>query len=95
MGNFCDCCGVRAKGPEGLPEYGSGGSAKCGFALARNDRARMEDAIAIHKDVGGYTCAAVFDGHGGDKAAKLGQGSAPTEAGSPSSAYDRQGEGHY
>ena len=71
MGNFCDCCGVRAKGPEGLPEYGSGGSAKCGFALARNDRARMEDAIAIHKDVGGYTCAAVFDGHGGDKAAKL------------------------
>ena len=44
MGNFCDCCGVRAKGPEGLPEYGSGGSAKCGFALARNDRARMEDA---------------------------------------------------
>ena len=33
----------------------------------------MEDAVAIHKDVGGYKCAAVFDGHGGDKAAKLAQ----------------------
>ena len=73
MGNFCDCCGVRDKGPQGLPEYGSGGTSKCGFALAKHDRARMEDAVAIHNDVGGYKCAAVFDGHGGDKAAKLAQ----------------------
>ena len=73
MGNFCDCCGVRDKRPQGLPEYGSGGTSECGFALAKHDRARMEDAVAIHNDVGGYKCAAVFDGHGGDKAAKLAQ----------------------
>ncbi|CAE7710575.1 unnamed protein product [Symbiodinium necroappetens] len=73
MGNYCDCCGVRAKGPEGLPQYGSGGTAEYGFALAKHDRARMEDAVAVHNDVAGHTCVAVFDGHGGDKAAKLAQ----------------------
>ncbi|CAE7230931.1 PPM1L, partial [Symbiodinium sp. CCMP2456] len=31
----------------------------------------MEDAVAVHSDVAGHTCVAVFDGHGGDKAAKL------------------------
>ncbi|CAE7037320.1 unnamed protein product [Symbiodinium sp. CCMP2456] len=73
MGNYCDCCGVRAKGPEGLPQYGSGGTAEYGFAVAKHDRAKMEDAVAVHSDVAGHTCVAVFDGHGGDKAAKLAQ----------------------
>ena len=73
MGNFCDCCGVRNKEVSGLPEYGSGGNNDYGFAFARHDRARMEDAVAIDESIAGHKCFAVFDGHGGDMAAKLAQ----------------------
>ena len=74
MGNLCECCcGVRDKGPTGLPPCGSGGNAEHGYAVAINDRATMEDAIAIQENVAGHTCLAVFDGHGGDTAARLAQ----------------------
>ena len=73
MGNLCDCCGVRDKERIGLPEYGSGGNSQYGFALAKNDRARMEDAVAMEENVAGHKCLAVFDGHGGDKAARRAQ----------------------
>ena len=81
MGNTCGCCGAREKGPEkrpetgpaALPEDASGGAKDYGFALAKNDRKRMEDAVAVNEDVAGYKLFAVFDGHGGDKATKLAQ----------------------
>ena len=44
-----------------------------GFAFARHDRARTEDAVAIDESIAGHKCFAVFDGHGGDMAAKLAQ----------------------
>ena len=73
VGSLCDCCGVRDKEQIGLPEYGSGGNSQYGFALAKNDRARMEDAVAMEENVAGHKCLAVFDGHGGDKAARRAQ----------------------
>ena len=79
MGNLCECCGIRDKGPTGLPPCGSGGNAKHGFAVAINDRPTMEDAIVIQENVGGYTCLAVFDGHGGDTAARLAQSYVPKQ----------------
>ncbi|CAE7899283.1 unnamed protein product [Symbiodinium sp. KB8] len=79
MGNLCECCGSRDKGPTGLPPCGSGGNAEHGYALAINDRATMEDAVAIQENVAGYTCLAVFDGHGGDKAATLAQSHLPKQ----------------
>ena len=80
MGNACGCCGAREKGPEkgpagplALPEDASGGAEDYGFALAKNDRQKMEDAVAVNEDVAGYRLFAVFDGHGGDEATKLAQ----------------------
>ncbi|CAE7720841.1 unnamed protein product, partial [Symbiodinium necroappetens] len=71
MGNVCQCCGARDKDPSLLPDYASGGNSQHGFALAKNDRGRMEDAVAISDKVAGHACFAVFDGHGGDKATVL------------------------
>ena len=71
MGNVCQCCGARDKDPSLLPDYASGGNSQHGFALAKNDRGRMEDAVAISDNVAGHACFAVFDGHGGDKATVL------------------------
>ena len=71
MGNLCVCCGVRGKGPALLPENASGGNAGYGYALAKNDRARMEDAVVVNDNVSGHRCYAVVDGHGGDRAAIL------------------------
>ncbi|CAE6919527.1 unnamed protein product [Symbiodinium sp. CCMP2592] len=71
MGNLCPCCGARDKDPSLLPDYASGGNSQHGFALAKNDRVRMEDAVSISDNVAGHACFAVFDGHGGEKATVL------------------------
>ena len=71
MGNVCQCCGAREKDPSLLPDYASGGNSQHGFALAKNDRCRMEDAVSISDNVAGHACFAVFDGHGGEKATVL------------------------
>ncbi|CAE6919689.1 unnamed protein product [Symbiodinium sp. CCMP2592] len=71
MGNLCPCCGAREKDPPLLPDYASGGNSQHGFALAKNDRVRMEDAVSINDNVAGRACFAVFDGHGGEKATVL------------------------
>ncbi|OLP99003.1 putative protein phosphatase 2C 22 [Symbiodinium microadriaticum] len=71
MGNVCQCCGARDKDPSLLPDYASGGNSQHGFALAKNDRGRMEDAVSISDNVAGHACFAVFDGHGGEKATVL------------------------
>ena len=33
----------------------------------------MEDAVSMEENVAGHKCLAVFDGHGGDKAARRAQ----------------------
>ena len=71
MGNLCDCCGPRHKERKPLPENAVGGSGNYGFGLAKNDRLRMEDAVAVRHDVAGYQCFLVLDGHGGDQAATI------------------------
>ena len=71
MGNLCDCCGPRHKERKPLPENALDGSANYGFGLAKNDRLRMEDAVAVRHDVAGYQCFLVLDGHGGDQAATI------------------------
>mmetsp|Transcript_40547 Transcript_40547/g.84572 ORF Transcript_40547/g.84572 Transcript_40547/m.84572 type:complete len:308 (+) Transcript_40547:17-940(+) len=71
MGNLCPCCGAREKDPSLLPDYASGGNTQHGFAVAKNDRVRMEDAVSISDNVAGHACFAVFDGHGGEKATVL------------------------
>ncbi|CAE7719075.1 unnamed protein product [Symbiodinium sp. CCMP2592] len=81
MGNICECCGVRAKGPASLPEHASGGNAGCGYALAKNDRTRMEDAVVLNDNVAGHRCYAVVDGHGGDRAAMFLQEMLPSKLG--------------
>ena len=81
MGNICDCCGVRGKGPASLPENASGGNAGYGYALAKNDRTRMEDAVVVNDNVSEHRCYAVVDGHGGDRAAMLLQEMLPSKLG--------------
>ncbi|CAE7830688.1 unnamed protein product, partial [Symbiodinium microadriaticum] len=49
-----------------LPDYAAGGDAQHSYAIAKNERQRMEDAVAISDNVGGCRWYAVFDGHGGD-----------------------------
>ncbi|CAE7703830.1 unnamed protein product [Symbiodinium sp. CCMP2456] len=71
MGNVCQCCGAREKDPSLLPDYASGGNSQHGFALAKNDRVRMEDAVSVSDNIAGHGCFAVFDGHGGEKATVL------------------------
>ena len=83
MGAVCPCLG-REKGPKKpviapvdlseealarlLPKEGADGIADCGYALAINQRKRMEDAVLIDHDVSGYRVFASFDGHGGQQA---------------------------
>ena len=71
MGNLCDCCGPRHKERKPLPENTLDGAANYGFGLAKNDRLRMEDAVAVRQDVAGYKCFLVLDGHGGDQASTI------------------------
>ena len=73
------CCALRDKDRSLLPPYASGGNSQYGYALAKNDRLRMEDAVSIHDNVAGHACFAVFDGHGGETATVLAQQYLPTQ----------------
>ena len=51
-----------------LPEEGSGGGKDFGWAVAKNERRRMEDAVDVKDDVAGFRMFTVYDGHAGDEA---------------------------
>ena len=51
-----------------LPENFSDGWGNYGYAVAKNGRDHMEDAVDVKSNVGGFEYLAVFDGHGGDQA---------------------------
>ena len=67
MGNICPCLG-RDKHVPLLPENFSDGWGNYGYAVAKNGRDHMEDAVDVKSNVGGFEYLAVFDGHGGDQA---------------------------
>ena len=54
-----------------LLEEGSGGGADFGWAVAKNERKKMEDAVDVQEDVAGYRMFAVYDGHAGDEAVSI------------------------
>ena len=64
---FCTCLD-RGKEAPLLPEEGSGGGPDFGFAVAKNERRRMEDAVDVKEDVAGFRLFVVYDGHAGDEA---------------------------
>ncbi|CAE7243618.1 unnamed protein product [Symbiodinium necroappetens] len=80
MGNILPfpCLG-RERDTSLLPHYASGGNSQHGYALSKNDRFRMEDAVSICDNVAGHACFAVFDGHGGEMATVLAKGNLPTQ----------------
>ena len=51
-----------------LPEEGAAGTPESAYAVAINERKRMEDAVLIHDSVAGYRVFACLDGHGGQRA---------------------------
>ena len=69
LSQFTSCpCLSRGKEAPLLPEEGSGGGADFGWAVAKNERRRMEDAVDIKDDVAGFRLFTVYDGHAGDEA---------------------------
>ena len=58
----------QSKEAPSLPEEGSAGGTDFGWAVAKNERRRMEDAIDIKDDVAGFRVFTVYDGHAGDEA---------------------------
>ena len=66
----CPCLG-RGKDAPLLPEEDSGGGADFGWAVAKNQRQRMEDAVDVQEDVAGFRMFAVYDGHAGDEAVSI------------------------
>ena len=69
LSQFTACpCLSRGKEAPSLPEEGSGGGTDFGWAVAKNERRRMEDAVDIKDDVAGYRVFTVYDGHAGDEA---------------------------
>ena len=69
-GSLCTCLG-RDKEIPLIPENHSGGSDSHGYAVAKNDREIMEDAIDHRDNLCGWKYYACFDGHGGDRAVAL------------------------
>ena len=65
----CPCLG-RGKEAPLLLEEGSGGGADFGWAVAKNERKKMEDAVDV-QEVAGYRMFAVYDGHAGDEAVSI------------------------
>ena len=58
----------QGKAAPSLPEEGSGGGTDFGWAVAKNEGRRMEDAVDIKDDVAGFRVFTVYDGHAGDEA---------------------------
>ena len=73
---MCPCL-AREKEPRLLPEEGSGGGNDYGWAVARNDRCSMEDAIHVQDDVAGFRLFIVYDGHAGEQAVSVVKGILP------------------
>ena len=48
-----------------LPDEEIKGGSAWGYAVAKNDRSRMEDAVSVAEDVAGFCFFAVYDGHAG------------------------------
>ncbi|CAE7545415.1 PP2C27 [Symbiodinium natans] len=67
LSQLCTCFG-RDKQACLLPEEESGGGSEYGYAVAKNERSRMEDAVDIQEDVAGYRLFAAYDGHAGCQA---------------------------
>ncbi|CAE7203469.1 unnamed protein product [Symbiodinium natans] len=76
LSHLCTCLG-RDKAANLLPEEESGGGVDYGYAVAKNERARMEDAIDIREDVAGFRLFAVYDGHAGSAAVMLAKENLP------------------
>ncbi|CAE6972700.1 unnamed protein product [Symbiodinium natans] len=76
LSQFCTCLG-RDKEASLLPEEESGGGVDYGYAVAKNERANMEDAIDVKEDVAGYRLFAVYDGHAGSQAVMVAKENLP------------------
>ncbi|CAE7482639.1 unnamed protein product [Symbiodinium natans] len=68
LGQLCTCLGREKEASPLLPEEESGGGVDYGYAVAKNERSHMEDAVDIKDDVAGYRFFAVYDGHAGSQA---------------------------
>ena len=67
---LCCCCGrdkVRELSAP-LPDEDNKGGPDWGYAVTKNDRIGMEDAVSVVENVAGFRFFAVYDGHAGSEA---------------------------
>ena len=72
LSQLCTCLdrGKEASLPS-LPDDDCGGGVDYGYAVAKNERSKMEDAVDVRDDIAGYKLFAVYDGHAGSQAVIL------------------------